>query len=66
MKIQYEGTTNVKEESFNKNGEKTSESYYEYEVDENNNPIVETETIKDIETGEESLSTITEYTYIKF
>ena len=66
VKIQYEGTTNVKEESFNKNGEKTSESYYEYEVDENNNPIVETETIKDIETGEESLSTITEYTYIEF
>ena len=66
LKIQYDGTMEVKSEEFNKNGEKTNEYHYDYEMDENNNPIVRKTTYIDEKTGEEKPSTVIEYTYIEF
>lgn len=66
IKIQYEGTIEVKTEEFDENGEKTSEFLYDYEMDENNNPIVKKTSFVDGKSGEERSSTIIEYTYIEF
>lgn len=66
VKVQYDGTMEVKSEEFDANGEKTKEFRYDYELDENNNPVVRKTNFIDGKTGEESLSMIIEYTYIEF
>ena len=59
----YEGNRAVKNEEYDNKGELNYEASYEYESDENNNPITVKYVVKysdgDVETG------ITEYTYIQ-
>ena len=59
----YEGNRVVKDEEYENNGELNYEASYEYELDENNNPITVKAVVKYID-GEVSTA-ITEYTYIQ-
>ena len=60
----YEGNRPVKMEYYNDKG-KTQEASYEYELDENNNPITVKYVVKYIESGDVETG-ITEFTYIQF
>lgn len=59
----YEGNRVVKDEEYDNNGEMNYEASYEYELDENNNPITVKAVVKYID-GDVSTA-ITEYTYIQ-
>ena len=60
----YEGNRVVKDEKYDNKGELNHETSYEYELDENNNPITMKSVDKDIESGDVS-TVIKEYTYIQ-
>ena len=59
----YEGNRVVKDEKYDNKGELNHETSYEYELDENNNPIT-VKTVVKYSDGEVSTA-ITEYTYIQ-
>ncbi len=63
----YDGTRVIEEDLFDQNDEMFYQHLFEYELDENGNPLVKTWTLKDIRTGDvDEGYFIEEFTYKEF